>query len=144
MRYELYYWPSIQGRGEFIRLTLEEAGADYVDVARKSDDVVEVVALPMRRTQLVDRFECLRQRLLECLHGCVFAFLQLLRLAGNQHRQPHRDGVHHEDEERHVFPLLQASGDPDCVRRDARRYTDDHPAAPVRLPPPAPSPRARR
>lgn len=36
MRYELYYWPSIQGRGEFIRLTLEEAGADYVDVARKS------------------------------------------------------------------------------------------------------------
>jgi glutathione S-transferase len=36
MRYELYYWPSIQGRGEFIRLALEEAGADYVDVARKS------------------------------------------------------------------------------------------------------------
>ena len=34
MRYELYYWPSIQGRGEFVRLTLEEAGADYVDVAR--------------------------------------------------------------------------------------------------------------
>ena len=34
MRYELYYQPSIQGRGEFIRLTLEEAGADYVDVAR--------------------------------------------------------------------------------------------------------------
>jgi glutathione S-transferase len=35
MRYELYYWPSIQGRGEFIRLALEEAGADYVDVARR-------------------------------------------------------------------------------------------------------------
>jgi glutathione S-transferase len=34
MPYELYYWPSIQGRGEFIRLALEEAGADYVDVAR--------------------------------------------------------------------------------------------------------------
>jgi len=34
MRYELYYWPSIQGRGEFIRLALEDAGADYVDVAR--------------------------------------------------------------------------------------------------------------
>lgn len=32
--YELYYWPSIQGRGEFIRLALEEGGADYVDVAR--------------------------------------------------------------------------------------------------------------
>jgi glutathione S-transferase len=36
MRYELYYWPSIQGRGEFIRLALEEAGADYVDVARRA------------------------------------------------------------------------------------------------------------
>jgi glutathione S-transferase len=35
MRYELYYWPSIQGRGEFVRLALEEAGADYIDVARK-------------------------------------------------------------------------------------------------------------
>lgn len=34
MRYELYYWPSIQGRGEFVRLALEEAEADYVDVAR--------------------------------------------------------------------------------------------------------------
>jgi glutathione S-transferase len=34
MRYELYYWPGIQGRGEFVRLALEEGGADYVDVAR--------------------------------------------------------------------------------------------------------------
>jgi glutathione S-transferase len=34
MRYELYYWPGIQGRGEYVRLALEEAGADYVDVAR--------------------------------------------------------------------------------------------------------------
>jgi glutathione S-transferase len=34
MRYELYYQPSIQGRGEFVRLPLEDAGADYVDVAR--------------------------------------------------------------------------------------------------------------
>ncbi|MGH7928613.1 MAG: glutathione S-transferase [Candidatus Binatia bacterium] len=34
MRYELYYQPAIQGRGEFIRLPLEDAGADYVDVAR--------------------------------------------------------------------------------------------------------------
>jgi glutathione S-transferase len=35
MRYELYYWPSIQGRGEFVRLALEDTSADYVDVARK-------------------------------------------------------------------------------------------------------------
>ena len=37
MAYELYYWPEIQGRGEFIRLALEEAGADYVDVARRPE-----------------------------------------------------------------------------------------------------------
>ncbi len=37
MRYELYYWPSIQGRGEFVRLALEEAGADYIDVARHKE-----------------------------------------------------------------------------------------------------------
>ena len=32
--YQLHYWPTIQGRGEFVRLALEAAGADYVDVAR--------------------------------------------------------------------------------------------------------------
>ena len=36
MRYELYYWAGIQGRGEFVRLALEEAAADYVDVAREA------------------------------------------------------------------------------------------------------------
>jgi glutathione S-transferase len=36
MTYELYYWAEIQGRGEFIRLALEEAGAPYIDVARRS------------------------------------------------------------------------------------------------------------
>ena len=36
MRYELFYWPSIQGRGEFVRLALEEGGADYRDVCRSS------------------------------------------------------------------------------------------------------------
>jgi glutathione S-transferase len=35
MRYELYYWPHIQGRGEFVRLALEEAAAEYLDVARE-------------------------------------------------------------------------------------------------------------
>lgn len=36
--YELYYWPHIQGRGEFVRLVLEEAGVDYVDVGRLPKD----------------------------------------------------------------------------------------------------------
>lgn len=34
MLYQLHYWPGIQGRGEFVRLALEAAGASYVDVAR--------------------------------------------------------------------------------------------------------------
>lgn len=45
MRYELYYWPSIQGRGEFVRLALEEAQADYVDIARRSGKGLGVPAL---------------------------------------------------------------------------------------------------
>ena len=38
MHYELYYWTGIQGRGEFVRLALEDAGADYDDVARTQGD----------------------------------------------------------------------------------------------------------
>lgn len=38
MRYELYYWTGIQGRGEFVRLVLEDAAADYRDVARDAGD----------------------------------------------------------------------------------------------------------
>lgn len=38
MRYELHYWPMIQGRGEFVRLALEQGGADYIDVARRPND----------------------------------------------------------------------------------------------------------
>ena len=45
MAYELYYWPTIQGRGEFVRLALEEAGADYVDVARLAGGVAAMQRL---------------------------------------------------------------------------------------------------
>ncbi len=45
MRYELFYWPSIQGRGEFVRLALEAARADYVDVARESRRGMGVAAM---------------------------------------------------------------------------------------------------
>lgn len=44
MGYELYYWPSIQGRGEFVRLALEMVEASYVDVARTSNGGGEVVS----------------------------------------------------------------------------------------------------
>lgn len=36
--YQLHYWPTIQGRGEFVRLALEAAGAAYVDVARGDEE----------------------------------------------------------------------------------------------------------
>lgn len=36
-RYELHYWPTIQGRGEFIRLAREYAGVEYIDVARQDE-----------------------------------------------------------------------------------------------------------
>jgi glutathione S-transferase len=45
MNYELYYWPSIQGRGEYGRLTLEQAGARYRDVAREPGRRAGVAAL---------------------------------------------------------------------------------------------------
>jgi glutathione S-transferase len=45
MRYELYYWPEIQGRGEFVRLALEESGADYVDVARGKNGTDKMMRL---------------------------------------------------------------------------------------------------
>ena len=47
MAYELYYWPGIQGRGEFVRLALEEAGADYIDIARDPTGEDEAVAALM-------------------------------------------------------------------------------------------------
>jgi|SRR5215469_16509144 len=45
MRYALYYWPQIQGRAEFIRLALEETGADYVDVARTKGGMDKMMRL---------------------------------------------------------------------------------------------------
>lgn len=43
--YELYYWPGIQGRGEFVRLALEHAGAQYVDVARRPEGMAAMMKL---------------------------------------------------------------------------------------------------
>jgi glutathione S-transferase len=45
MRYELYYWPGIQGRGEYVRLALEDAGADYVDVARRERGMARMMRM---------------------------------------------------------------------------------------------------
>ncbi len=44
MKYELYYWPGLQGRGEFVRLAFEEAGVPYVDIALTAgEDAAEVL-----------------------------------------------------------------------------------------------------
>jgi glutathione S-transferase len=51
MKYELYYWPGIQGRGEFIRLALEDAGADYVDVARRPNGM-KAMQVQMKRNPI--------------------------------------------------------------------------------------------
>src|SRR3954469_12085595 len=45
MKYQLYYWPGIQGRGEYVRLALEDAGADYVDVARSERGMAAVMRM---------------------------------------------------------------------------------------------------
>jgi glutathione S-transferase len=45
MHYQLFYWPEIQGRGEFVRLALEDAGAAYDDVARKSGGMNRMFAM---------------------------------------------------------------------------------------------------
>jgi glutathione S-transferase len=45
MRYQLFYWPEIQGRGEFVRLALEDAGAAYEDVARMKGGVGRMMAM---------------------------------------------------------------------------------------------------
>jgi glutathione S-transferase len=45
MRYQLYYWPSIQGRGEYVRLALEDAGVAYDDVARGSGGIAAMTRM---------------------------------------------------------------------------------------------------
>ena len=56
MAYELFYWPEIQGRGEFVRLALEEAGAAYIDVARgtESDGLGVPAMLELMRNESVN------------------------------------------------------------------------------------------
>jgi glutathione S-transferase len=65
MNYELYYWPTIQGRGEFVRLALEEAGADYADVARAGGLYYEDQKKEARQTRKYPRLLALYARVRE-------------------------------------------------------------------------------
>jgi glutathione S-transferase len=49
MRYQLYYWPGIQGRGEYVRLALEEADAEYSDVARSERGMAAMMKMMQAR-----------------------------------------------------------------------------------------------
>ena len=55
MAYELHYWPTIQGRGEFVRLALEAAGAPYIDIAR--GDEADKQGVPALMRALADKRE---------------------------------------------------------------------------------------
>lgn len=55
MAYELFYWPTIQGRGEFVRLALEEAGANYVDIARGPESAGQGISAMMRAMKKTER-----------------------------------------------------------------------------------------
>jgi len=50
MKYELYYWPSIQGRGEYVRLALEDSGANYADVARSDRGMAAMMKMMEARS----------------------------------------------------------------------------------------------
>jgi glutathione S-transferase len=55
--YELYYWPGIPGRGEFVRLALEEGGARYVDVAREPESKgggIKAMTKMMRESKTIE------------------------------------------------------------------------------------------
>ncbi|NMG68437.1 glutathione S-transferase, partial [Azoarcus indigens] len=41
METTLYYWPEIQGRGEFVRLALEQAAVPYTDLGREDEAAIE-------------------------------------------------------------------------------------------------------
>ena len=57
MAYELYYWTGIPGRGEFIRMALEDAGAAYTDMARvKGDGIIEKLSAKVARPSFAPPF----------------------------------------------------------------------------------------
>lgn len=55
MHYELFYWPMLQGRGEFVRLALEDAGASYTDVARGGKAGMHAMQALLDDTSLTER-----------------------------------------------------------------------------------------
>lgn len=82
MTYILYYWPFIQGRGEFIRLALEDAGIAYRDIAREDTEGggVEAVA-----DVLDGDFPALAPPVLRAGELCIAQTANILRFLGDHH-----------------------------------------------------------
>ena len=70
MHYELYYWPGIQGRGEYVRLALEEAGAAYRDVARHAGGMAKMQTFAPRNDYFRNFHFLIRQSLAEICSVC--------------------------------------------------------------------------
>ena len=49
--YELFYWDGLQGRGEFVRLALEESGAEYTDIVREPHGMPAMMSLLQSETE---------------------------------------------------------------------------------------------
>ena len=86
MKYRLYYWPEIQGRGEFVRLALEDAGADYVDVARESGPGLGLPAMMKVMTDRRVRHAPFAPPFLEAGRMIVGQTANILLFLGPRHR----------------------------------------------------------
>ena len=92
MTYELHYWPGIQGRGEFVRLALEEAGAAYVDVARERGPGRGMAAM-IKMLKGGDDADAVRAAVPQGRRGCRLARRQHPRLPRAQARPRAADKV---------------------------------------------------
>lgn len=92
MKYELYYWPGLQGRGEFVRLALEDAGAHYTDVALVPEDCgavcPQVIAGLRYAFPKASRKALRKAPRLAALHDTVFARPRIRRYVASERRVP--------------------------------------------------------
>jgi glutathione S-transferase len=89
VRYELYYWPQIQGRGEYVRLALEEAAAPYVDVAREPGGEDRMIALMEDRANATPPFA---PPFLRAGRSMIAQTANILLFLGNRHALAPRSG----------------------------------------------------
>jgi glutathione S-transferase len=84
--YELYYWPTIQGRGEFVRLALEYAGLRYIDIARRPEEEgggEEALVRSLQRTDTV--YVPFAPPYLRCADLVIGQTANILLFLGNRH-----------------------------------------------------------